>query len=163
MTAPVSAADDLAQEADDASLAETAFKDWPANDWVAEAANGPAEFELYFDEATGLYEIRRTGAVGPGVAACEAAANEACGFTEDVTPPAAHPVVELIVEATDSGNDPTDQPLAGWASLAGPTGPSAFHTPLLWGLSLTGAADFSPLPALDQSRGGSAWPVDAAA
>jgi hypothetical protein len=155
MTAPVSAAADLTKDGEDALSAEPAFTSWPANDWVAEAASSPAEFELYFDEGTGLYEIRRI-AGGAGSEA-ESSAPEAA-----VAAPAAEPVVEITVE-NDAQNDAHGEPLAGWASLAGPTGPSAFHTPLLWGLSLTGAADFSPLPALDQSRGGSAWRLEAAA
>ncbi len=139
----VGAVSPMGAPANDGPLAE-----WPAHDWVAEATSGGAEYELYLDEATGLYEIRRVGGETQAPAAAPVAATAAANEPLEVITPV---------------NDAPDEPLATWASLAGPTGPSAFHTPLLWALSLTGSADFSPVPALGDSRGGSAWPLEAAA
>ena len=146
----VGAVSPMGAPANDGTLAE-----WPAHDWVAEATSGGAEYELYLDETTGLYEIRRVGGDAP--ARTEAAPEESA-HSEPANASPDEPL-EVITPV----NDALDEPLATWASLAGPTGPSAFHTPLLWALSLTGAADFSPVPALGDSRGGSAWPLEAAA
>jgi hypothetical protein len=129
----------------------------PANDaggdWVDEVrANSDSwgRFELVFDEATGQYELQD---LGPKTA-------------QEKTPTLAPNVVQGPPETQillDGVADDLALTLAGWASLAGPTGPSAFHTPFYWAGKLAEPADLRAIPVLAETCFGAAWRVRSAA
>jgi hypothetical protein len=118
-------------------------------DWVEEVkANSESwgRYELVFDESTGQYELKEVAATMVEAAAVEA--------------PASSPETLILLDAVA---DDCAFELAGWASLAGPTGPSAFHTPFHWTQNLATPADLCAVAALSQSRFGATWRLVAAA
>jgi len=152
----------------DAGFAEPDAESPSTGDWVEQAVRSGGGFELYFDEITGRYEVRRLDGQPPLAAEdLQAAPKEPMDFAILSTKTALSKQVPPAAKAADEaqrgrGETAQEVPLL-WASFAGPVGSSPFHGPLGWTLGVIGAADFSPLPALGQSRGGSAWPLDAAA
>jgi len=120
-------------------------------DWVDDVqANSESygRYELVFDEATGQYELKDLGAPPPP------AQTHAAEPQDAITPDG------ITLDASDE-----DVPLvlASWASLAGPTGPSAFHTPYYWSKNLRSPADLGAIAALAESGCGAAWRLRPAA
>jgi hypothetical protein len=121
-------------------------------DWVDDVrANSESygRFELVYDEATGLYDLRETA---PAHVAADQAPKSA--------PEAAHehpPVLHAKMIADEAPAEDLD--LTGWASLSGPTGPNTFHAPLQWAVRLAAAPRLSPVTALTDTCCGSVWPM----
>ncbi len=129
-------------------------------DWMDEVqANSESwgRYELVFDEASGQYELKEYELK-------DMAPNHSCAATAAPATTAAAtgaaPIETAII--LDALADDGVIELTSWASLAGPTGPSAFHTPFFWSKALTALADLGAIPALAHSRCGAAWPAVAA-
>lgn len=120
-----------------------------AGDWVDDVrANSESygRFELVYDEATGLYDLREMAPEHTPAQRVQEQASE---------PPVLH--AKMIADEAPL----EDLDLTGWASLSGPTGPNTFHAPLQWAVRLAAAPHLTPVTALADTCCGSMWPMAA--